>query len=163
ALSLPVKKDKEGHALMLRVCRPRTTEPLVWWEDETRMGRMSEYCGKDVEAEHLLDKKLPPLSEIELRVWHATERLNDQGLGVDPLLLEQVLQLAEEARIDLDSRIKLATHGLVPRVCDHGALTRWLATRGIETESVDRQAVKDLLDRDDLDDDVRDVLEMRQV
>jgi hypothetical protein len=34
ALALPIQKDKEGYALMLRVSKPRTNNPLTWWEDQ---------------------------------------------------------------------------------------------------------------------------------
>src|SRR5436190_22824633 len=31
ALALPIQKDKEGHALMLRMCKPKTREPELTW------------------------------------------------------------------------------------------------------------------------------------
>src|SRR5690242_18524296 len=62
ALRLPVQKDTAGHRLMLRCCRPRTTDPLTWFEDDERMARLAAYCAQDVAAEVELDRVLPPLA-----------------------------------------------------------------------------------------------------
>jgi DNA polymerase len=161
-LNLPIRKDGAGHALMLRMCRPRSTDPLIWWEDDERMTRMEEYCRQDVEAEHMLDRKLPPLGEFERAVWEATERANDRGIRVDQLLLYRLDVLTDQAKKDVDERISKATHGAGPKVSNHAALTRWLISNGVDAEGVGRQAVEDLLENEDLDPSIRHVLQLRQ-
>ena len=138
ALRLPLQKDRDGHALMLRVSRPRTKDPITWWDDEARMTRMADYCAADVNAEALLDKTLPPLSASEREIWLATERLNDRGVAVDSNLLARLIDLAEAARRDLDAKINAATGGTVTRVTNAGALARWLINRGIEVDGARR-------------------------
>src|SRR3954453_972823 len=56
ALKLPTQKDRAGHASMLRCCKPRTQQPLSWWDDQDRMTRVAAYCGQDGMAEVELDR-----------------------------------------------------------------------------------------------------------
>jgi hypothetical protein len=145
---------------MLQICKPKRDGS--WWEDEPRMERISCYCAQDVEAEYLLDGKLPNLTPTERKLWVATERANDRGIGADPALLNQLRALATAALNDINACIGELTNGEVPKVSNHQALTKWLNSRGVETDSCDKFAVQDLLDREDLDETVREVLEMRQ-
>jgi DNA polymerase bacteriophage-type len=163
ALRLPVEKDAEGHRLMLRVSMPRNkTAPWVWWDDEIRMNRMSEYCARDVLAESILDQRLPELTESERELWLLTQRMNDRGILVDQELLEQLISLAEAARHDLNKQINAVTGGAVPRVTNTPALTRWLIAQGLDVDSSRKDIVEELLARDDLKPVVRQVLEWRQ-
>ncbi|MFX5225948.1 hypothetical protein ABTC73_20135, partial [Acinetobacter baumannii] len=51
ALKLPIQKDKDGHRLMLQMCKPRRMEgdTPVWWDDPDKIERLSAYCDTDVE------------------------------------------------------------------------------------------------------------------
>jgi DNA polymerase len=68
ALGLPIKKDADGHRLMLAMSKPRKPKKeedptLVYWhEDSERRARLAEYCARDVDVERALYAKLPPLS-----------------------------------------------------------------------------------------------------
>src|SRR5437868_3598561 len=87
--------------------------------------------------------------------------MNERGLRVDRELLRRVLKLVEEAQIDLNVKIAKATDDAVPRVSDHGALTRWLTDRGITlAKGIGKSVVQELLE-DELDDLIRYVLEIR--
>ena len=73
------------------------------------MERMGAYCRADVDAEALLDQKLPELSAIEREVWLATERLNDRGVLADLTLVEHIAELVEQARPAITARIQTLT------------------------------------------------------
>jgi DNA polymerase bacteriophage-type len=168
ALRLRVQKDAKGHALMLRVSKPCTLNPLSWWDDQERQEHLAEYCRQDVVVEAELDRVLPALSAAERAIWLATERLNDRGVLIDQDLLNRLIDIAATARLDMDQQIATLTAGLVPRVSNHAALTRWLVQNGIEVEGCSRSIVTELLDhcgtgtRSVLDPTVRAVLELRQ-
>jgi DNA polymerase len=49
-LGLKEQKDVAGHRLMMQMARPRTKDPLTWWDDSERFRRLIQYCKKDVEA-----------------------------------------------------------------------------------------------------------------
>lgn len=134
-LGLPVQKDKEGHSLMLRMCRPRRLEAdgtPVWWEDEPRLARLAEYCGVDVDGTRVLDRRLPPLAEGEHEIWAATEEINDRGVRFDLAFVEAARRVAEEARKDLDRKMHAVTAGAVRAASNVGALKEWLLKQGVE-------------------------------
>jgi DNA polymerase bacteriophage-type len=129
----------------------------VWWEDDARMQRMSQYCARDVIAESTLDERLPELTESERELWLLTQRMNDRGILVDQELLDQLLNLAEAARHTLDKQICAVTSGAVPKVSNASALTRWLVAQGLDVDSSRKDVVEELLSRDDLKPVVRQV------
>jgi len=158
ALMLGTRKDKDGHALMLKMCKPRklrkaeikareeyarreagrpgwTPAPdIVWHETPEQIIREAAYCAHDVAVEIALWRVLPCLSPFERRVWELTERMNDAGVPVDLQLLGAMLGIIEDAESRLDADISEATGGAVPRVTDHMALTRWLVANGIDDD-----------------------------
>jgi DNA polymerase bacteriophage-type len=161
ALDLRTKKDSAGHKLMLTVSKPKRDS--TWWDDDDRMERMERYCAGDVEAEHELDRLLPELTGYERKVWEVTELTNGRGVLVDKvLLLDQLAPLVNATLVQVNARISELTDGEVPKVSNHPALLKWLNGRGYETDSTDKFAILDLLDRDDLDDTTREVLELRR-
>ncbi|CAB4139987.1 bifunctional 3'-5' exonuclease/DNA polymerase [uncultured Caudovirales phage] len=134
-LGLPVQKDKEGHSLMLRMCRPRRLEAdgtPVWWEDEPRLARLAEYCGVDVDGTRVLDRRLPPLAEGEHAIWAATEEINDRGVRFDLAFVEAARRTAEDARKDLDRKMHAVTCGEVRAASNVTALKEWLVRQGLE-------------------------------
>ncbi len=149
---------------MLQCCRPRTLNPIItWWDDAERMDQVGDYCLNDVRAEALLHKSLPQLTESERAIELATERLNNTGVLIDQTLLHRLIDLAAAARLTLDKQIKTLTNGVVPRVSNAMALGRWLREQGLEIDGTAKDTVLDLLETDDLDERVRDVLQIRQV
>ena len=53
ALNLPIKKDKEGHRIMLKLCKPRKPtkhDPSEWHEKPEDLLKLFRYCIRDVEA-----------------------------------------------------------------------------------------------------------------
>ena len=59
-MRLPVKKDKEGHALMMKMCKPRKATkklPETWVQDPDSIWRQLAYCKQDVLARRALQRK----------------------------------------------------------------------------------------------------------
>lgn len=186
ALNLPVRKDRDGHALMMRMCKPlrstKTDSSVRWLDDDASMIREAAYCAHDVIVERAVDKQVPRLSEFERRVWELTETANDRGVLVDAELLLRVSFMVEDAEGDINRRLAIETcsvwgtcpngHacpspcGAVQRVSDHGAITRWLqafdADDDLGAGGVGKAALAAMLEREDLPPVVRTVLLMRQ-
>jgi DNA polymerase bacteriophage-type len=171
ALNFSATKDKQGHALMLQMCKPKSKtgpgadKPTAWWDDAERMVRLAAYCAQDVEVERALDRMLPALSPMERRAWELTERMNDRGVAVDEKLLVRVSLLIDDATRAINATIGAKTNGAVPKISNHMALTRWLAAQGIDdvTETgVGKAAVAAILENPDIDPLVREVLHIRQ-
>ena len=58
--------------------------------------KMLEYNRTDVLAEEALSRALPDLSEVELEVWRASERMNRRGFAVDIAGCRNAVRLAGE-------------------------------------------------------------------
>ena len=134
ALGLPIKKDGDGYALMLRMCKPRKMADgsLAWWEDEDRMNRLSDYCSVDVKVERQIYRSTAALPPPELDVWDLTETMNDRGVRFDLGFVAAASLVAEETVALLNHDMHLLTAGVVKTASNIGALKKWLMKRGVD-------------------------------
>jgi DNA polymerase len=163
ALGLPIQKDMEGHALMMRLARPRRYAEdgtPVWWEDTGRLERLYAYCKQDVETERAAGKRLLRLSPPERDLWLLDQRINDRGVWVDGASCVAAQRVVKDALSDADRRVRALTHGAVGRCSETAKLTAWLASKGVSVASLAKGDMADLLARP-LPDDARAVLELR--
>ena len=101
-LGLVNQKDQAGHVLMLELCD--ANKPL----DPTKLDRLFAYCMQDVRTERELNKRLPPLTPEEQRVWEIDQTVNARGFAVD-------LTLAQAARQDRGGRKRKTSTRASPR------------------------------------------------
>lgn len=170
ALGVEFQKDREGRALMLRMARPRSKKgvyPLVWWDEPEKIARLGEYCKQDVRAERAVDECLMPLSDKERRVWLVHHKINRRGVQIDIESAKAAIKIAEEVKVACNQRLSEITGGAVQAVTAVAALKEWMAAQGVVTDSLNKQAVVDLLDdsvdvSDTLPEPVRKALLLRQ-
>lgn len=169
ALGLSVQKDKQGHALMMRMCKPRDYAedgtPL-WFEDVDRMLRLAEYCARDVEVERELDRRLKPLSPFLKDLWILTEKINDRGVQVDTRFAAAAIEHSEYLRKSLDKDMALMTDGVVRAATNVPTLRAWLKDQNVilpdtDDESLAKKKILEYLARTDLPNEVRRALEIR--
>lgn len=163
-LGVSAKKDKEGHALMLRMCRPRSIHrdgTPTWWTVPERVARLIDYCKQDVRAEQAVSKHLRRLSPEERAVYLLDQRVNDRGVKLDRSLAEGARQIVQVATERSTEAIQLLTNGEVDRLSQHGRFLTWLQEQGLDVKSVDKHAVQTLLERDDLPPAVQQALRLR--
>lgn len=166
ALGLAVTKDKVGHALMLKMCKPDKKTGL-WFGGVPEFIREAEYCAHDVYGERGLVDGLPEMSGFERDVWLLTEDMNDRGIRVDIDLLDSIADLIADASRRVNADLSARTGFMVERVTDHGAITRWLQTQdaddtGLGDDGVGKAALAAMIERTDLSDTVRSVLMLRR-
>ncbi len=164
-VGLPVQKDKEGAALMLRMARPRRFEAdgrPVWWDEPAKIERLALYCDRDVEVERELARRLRPLSDHERQVYLLDQRINDRGIRVDLELVNAAREVVDAALADLDRRLRDVTRGVVGKATRRNDLLVFLDLQGVEVDAVDKAAVRDLLARDDLPEAVRAAMQIRK-
>ena len=157
-----IKKDMKGHALMQRVSKPRTLEPLTWWDDDERLDRLGAYCCQDVEVERACGKKLRPLSDAEQEIWFLDLAINDQGVCIDVPLVKAALAITIEAQRRANDELAELTNGEITAATQHARFPTWLRSRGIDTDSADKDAVAWMLALPGLDPVARRVLELRR-
>ena len=164
AMGLNFLKDHEGHALMLRMCRPRSKagQPVVWWDDADKLNRLYEYCKQDVRVERELHKRLMPLPDRERKVWLLDYKINQRGVQLDMDTVNAAIKMVEIVKENCNAELTALTNGNVLSVTALAALKEWLNERGVKCDSLAKQAVTDILAGDDLPEDARRALTLRQ-
>lgn len=166
-LKLDEQKMEEGADLIKYFCKPcrptkkngGRTRNLPHHAPE-KWALFKKYNARDVEVELGIKVRLAkfPVPDFIWDEYHLDQEINDRGILVDRKLVEQAILIDAKTKHSLRSRMQETT-GLenpnsVTQVKD------WLSGKGIETESLDKKAVKELLP--DADEDVADVLSCRQ-
>jgi DNA polymerase len=159
------QKDDAGHRLMLQMSKPRRVEDdgtIVWWDTPEKKEKLFAYCQQDVKTERAMYHVVRRLTPHEREVYLLDQRINDRGVLVDVPLVVMAQAVADIGIERANIVLRQITAGAVPSVTDHRALTAWLQSQGVDTESVAKAAVKELLDGDDLLPMVREAIETRQ-
>ena len=145
-LNLPVQKDKEGRKLMMRLCRPQPDGTYI--EDIPSLVRLAQYCLTDVDAEHEVEKALPPLPASEERIWQLDQRINDKGIGFDREGALQLKFAIEGAETRLLAEVKELTKGAIKSARQVAALITWLKDEhDVELDDLKKGTVKEALSR----------------
>jgi DNA polymerase len=103
ALKLPVRKDKAGRRLMLRLCKPHGgafIEPTA-----AELAQLAAYCANDVAVERAVMHALPALPESEALLWQLDREINDRGFTVDVALAVAARDLVAAAKAQINARI----------------------------------------------------------
>lgn len=162
AAGLAQRKDAAGGRLMLQMARPRKRDPLTWWNEPEKVQRLIDYCTQDVIVERELEKRLRPLKESELALWHLDCRINDRGVLVDEDLCVAAKRIVGQVEEEYDRRMLDLTEQSVTACSNRNQLVKWLRANGLDAiESVAKDQIEELLGRKDLKPIVRQVLELR--
>ena len=163
AMALPVGKDKEGHALMMRMARPRKRHDdgtFTWWDEPEKIIRLAAYCVQDVVVERELHRRLMPIGDAEQRVWLADYAINRRGVRFDRPTIEGAMRLIEQLKVEYDRRLGEITGGKVQSVSALAALKEWCGAHGVPVESVAKDELAALLKTLD-DGPVKEALSIR--
>jgi DNA polymerase len=163
-LGVVEQKDMAGHRLMLRMAKPRATLPdgtHIWWDDEERLHRLYEYCRQDVRTEQAIAARLQRLSDYEINVWRMDQRANDRGVLVDVRLAAAAKGLAQRVAAQANSDVGRVTGGGVDKITNVGRLKAWMGALDVPVDSLNKKALDELLNREDLPLPVREALEIR--
>lgn len=162
ALGLEKQKMEEGKSLIQYFCKPtkdgirrRPQDAPEKWE------LFRQYNVRDVDVETEIREKLSrwPRPQEELDAWAMDQRINDRGVRLDKILLENALKLDAEYSNRLMEEARQLTGLDNPR--SDAQLKRWLAGRGVVTDSLDKKTIPALLETAP-DDTTRRVLRLRQ-
>lgn len=155
------EKDEAGTRLINLFSKPSRKGERVTKDDKPDdWAAFGAYCDQDVEtmrdAAKMLGRGFP---HCECAVYEVDQRINDRGVRVD-------VELAQAAeRCFKDNRAEALKEIAKIAGVDNGnsvaQLRAWLKSRGVDTEDLRKDTVKELLE-DDLPDDVRRVLVLRQ-
>ncbi|MGZ5987429.1 MAG: hypothetical protein ACXWLZ_00130, partial [Rhizomicrobium sp.] len=166
ALGLPIKKNKDGAALIRFFSvprKPKKDEPpgLYWHEPEDypeKFEQFHDYCDDDVEAEAGADERMVPLSEYEQDLYWIDQQINDRGLRIDIKSAHAALRVAERAKVLLDREMDRTTNGAVKTCGQVEKLVEWINAQGVDIPSAAKAEIEELLEADDLPAHVRKAL-----
>ena len=166
-LKLDEQKMEEGADLIKYFCKPcrptkkngGRTRNLPHHAPE-KWALFKKYNKRDVEVELGIKARLAkyPVPDFVWDEYHLDQEINDRGILVDMTLVEQAIDIDAKTKQSLRSRMQETTGLENPNSVVQ--MKDWLSGKGIETESLDKKAVRDLLS--DADTDVADVLSCRQ-
>lgn len=148
ALNLPHKKDKEGHALMLRISKPKKPskkDPSTRIQDFEKIRRLGLYCARDVDAEVDLFLELPPLHPREREFWLLDQAVNLRGFAVDRQLVKGALSLIADETKRLDRRVEKLTGGSLQSARQREKLLQFLKIHGIDLPNLQAHTVSEYL------------------
>lgn len=166
-LKLNDQKMKEGKDLIRYFCVPckptktnggRTRN--LPEHDREKWETFKSYNKRDVEVELAVKDRLTkyPVPEFIWNQYHLDQEINDRGIGVDMQLVKNAISIDAQTKHSLLSQMQNSTGLENPNSVSQ--MKWWLSDKGIETESLDKKAVKELLP--DADSEVADVLLCRQ-
>lgn len=163
AVGLTIAKDMAGHRLMLQMAKPRRVDgkQITWWDQEEKRQRLYAYCQMDVEVERQLEMRLAPLPAFEQKLWQLDRIINERGVKVDAPLCVRAKKIVADHTDKLNGELSRITDGHVTAVTNTGQIIQYLRTHGLDTGSIAKDQVQELLALD-LPPVVRRVVEIRE-
>ena len=166
-LGLEKQKLTEGKELIKYFCQPcsptksngQRTRNLPFHAPD-KWEAFKKYNLRDVETEMGIQQRLAkfPVSPMIWEEYHQSEEINDTGVRLDMELVTQAIEMDTQSRQKLTASIQCLTTLENPNSVQQ--MKQWLADHGMETDSLDKKAVNELLKK--APPELADVLLLRQ-
>ena len=151
-LKLDKQKLTEGKDLIKYFCQP--CAPTKANGERTRnypyhapdkWSAFKKYNIRDVEAEMSIQARLAkfPVSESIWDEYHLDQEINDRGVALDIALVQEAIEIDGRSRSELTAAMKHITELDNPNSVQQ--MKQWLADNGMETETLGKKVVVDLL------------------
>ena len=103
------------------------------------------YNIRDVETEMSIQSRLSkyPVPDSVWEEYHLDQEINDRGVGLDMELVRQAIQMDGRSRSELTQAMKELTSLDNPNSVQQ--MKQWLADNGVETDTLGKKAVAELL------------------
>ena len=166
-LGLEKQKLTEGKDLIKYFCQPCAATKANGGRTRNRpfhapdkWEAFKRYNIRDVETEMGIQHKLRkfPVPDEVWEEYHIDQEINDRGVRLDMELVQQAIAMDTHSREELTAAMKDMTALENPNSVQQ--IKQWLSDNGIETDSLDKKAVAELLK--DAPDNLADVLTLRQ-
>ena len=166
-LGLDKQKMTEGKELIKFFCQPCAPSKTnggrnrnLPSHDRQKWETFKAYNVRDVETEMAIQHRLRNYSVPE-EVWdqyHQDQEINDRGIALDMTLVENAIRMDTQSRNELTAAMQRLTSLENPNSVQQ--MKSWLADNGLETETLGKKAVAELLK--DCPPELREVLLLRQ-
>ena len=151
-LGLEKQKLTEGKDLIKYFCQPCAATKSNGGRTRNRPFHAPEkwetfkrYNIRDVETEMGIQHKLRkfPVPESVWEEYHIDQEINDRGVRLDMELVQQAIAMDARSREELTAAIKDITKLENPNSVLQ--MKQWLSANGVETDSLDKKAIVELL------------------
>lgn len=160
-LGLDKQKLTEGKDLIKYFCVPSKDGTRHMPADAPeKWATFKAYNLRDVEAELAIQERLRnfPVPDEVWEQYHLDQQINDRGLAVDMALVRSAISIDERSREELTAKLKELTMLDNPNSVQQ--MKNWLADNGLETETLGKKQVTELLKT--APEPLRSVLVLRQ-
>ena len=151
-LGLEKQKLSEGKDLIRYFCVPckptkanggRTRN--LPEHDRGKWERFKAYNLRDVETEMQIQQRLSkfPVPDFVWEEYWQDQEINDRGIGVDMEMVAQAIAMDGRSRSELSAAMQELTELENPNSVQQ--MKQWLSENGMETDSLDKKAVAELL------------------
>lgn len=151
-LGLEKQKLTEGKDLIKYFCQPcaptksngQRTRNLPEHAPDKWLA-FKRYNVRDVETEMSIQARLSkyPVPDGVWEEYHLDQEINDRGVGLDMKLVRQAIQMDGRSRSELTQAMKELTSLDNPNSVQQ--MKQWLADNGVETDTLGKKAVAELL------------------
>ena len=151
-LGLEKQKLTEGKDLIKYFCQPCTptksnggrTRNYPYHAPE-KWSMFKKYNLRDVETEMSIQARLAnfPVPESVWNEYHLDQEINDRGVALDMTLVRQAIDMDGRSRLQLTTAMKKLTELDNPNSVQQ--MKQWLADNGLETDTLGKKAVVELL------------------
>ena len=166
-LGLDKQKMTEGKELIKFFCQPCAPSKTnggrtrnLPSHDPQKWETFKAYNVRDVETEMAIQHRLRnyPVPEQVWDPYHQDQEINDRGIALDMTLVENAIRMDTQSRNELTAAMQRLTALENPNSVQQ--MKVWLADNGLETETLGKKAVAELLKDCPLE--LREVLLLRQ-
>ena len=128
--------------------------------DPEKWERFKAYNLRDVETEMQIQERLSrfPVPDAIWEEYHLDQEINDRGIGVDMELVRQAIAIDSHSRERLTTAMRELTELENPNSVQQ--MKQWLADHGLETDTLGKKAVAELIKT--APEPLREVLSLRQ-
>lgn len=161
ALGLDKQKLTEGKDLIKYFCVPgKDGQRHLPADAPDKWSTFKAYNLRDVETEMGIQERLRkyPVSDAVWDQYHLDQQINDRGIAVDMALVRSAISIDERSREELTTKLKELTMLDNPNSVQQ--MKDWLADNGLETETLGKKQVTELLKT--APEPLRSVLVLRQ-
>jgi len=160
------EKDKTGHKLMMKMCKPRKpskANPARYhWTDED-FDRLVDYCEQDVIATNAILQDLGTIQKVDRLIFELDKQINHSGFCIDVELVDAAVIMARGLLEDAKKELAEITGGFIQTPNQHARFKQFALSHGVRMQSTDKAAVIELLKKSNIPDVVRKVFEIRQL
>ena len=151
-LGLEKQKLTEGKDLIKYFCQPCAATKSnggrirnMPFHAPDKWEAFKRYNIRDVETEMDIQKKLHkfPVPDSVWEEYHIDQEINDRGVRLDMELVHQAIAMDTRSREELTAAMKNMTDLDNPNSVQQ--MKQWLSENGVETDSLDKKAVTELL------------------